>query len=317
MKWRQTMKGIILASLGAFAIGTVPSAIAQTDEQPPTARYAAGDDVDLALIITEWKGLMPNIPVFSCICQADSCDHSERWPFRNYDRYQQTVSLGDFNRDYTESLGFNCFNIETEKRDNQAPEMPTEITESELPKDDNTLDSLTASVSDDNTGLILTWPDAQTNTIDVRSWKVTLLDALDCETATLVPEKIVNARRIVGTPMVDPLTDNVAVPVLLEDCFDSQQTAVFVVNSEGAETYALYRVQVPGEREFPNEFSSYGLNEIGGLRYWNSTLIVRHGSASGAEALLVFRPDITPAGRFVSCGLLNIREGADRLCPSD
>ncbi|ESA34015.1 hypothetical protein N836_19275 [Leptolyngbya sp. Heron Island J] len=163
----------------------------------------------------------------------------------------------------------------------------------------------------------MTWPDNQTNTIDVTGWNITILDALDCETATQVPETIFNARRIIGTPIVDPLTSNVAVPVLLEECFETQQTAVFVVAPQGVRTYALYRVQVPGERAFPNEFSSYGLDSIGGLQYWDSTLLVRHGSASGAEALLVFRPDSTPAGSFASCGFLNTLEGADRLCPSD
>ena len=193
-----------------------------------------------------------------------------------------------------------------------AQEAPTESAEPELPSG-----LPTASVSDDNTGLILTWSDNQTNTIDVRGWNITIFDALDCETTTQVPETTFNARPIIGAPIVDPLTNNVAVPVLLEECFETQQTAIFVVDPQGAGTYALYRVQVLGERAFPNEFSSYSLGSIVGLRYWDSTLLVRHGSVSGAEALLIFRPDSTPAGSFASCGLLNTLEGADRLCPSD
>lgn len=291
---------------------SVPSANAQEETLPPTARYAAGEDLDLALIIAEWKERFSEIPVFACACNADVCDHTERWPFRTYNQYQLAVSLGPFNGEYTESLGFNCFDIETGQGLAQEPENPTDPVE---PPTEPT-GSPTASVSADRTSLILTWPDNQSNTIDITNWNVNILDALDCETFTQVPEKTLNARRIIGTPVVDPLTDNVAVPILLEECVETQQTAVFVVDPQGVGAHALYRVQVPGERPLPNEFSSYGLDSITGLQYWDSTLLVRHGSASGAEALLVFRPDITPAGKFASCGLLNTLEGAGRLCPA-
>lgn len=295
-------------------MASVPSASAQ-ETLPPTARYAAGEDLDLALIIAEWKERFPDIPVFACACNADVCDHTERWPFRAYSQYQLAVSLGPFNGAYTESLGFNCFDIETGQGLAQEPENPTDPVEPEPPTEP--IGSPEASVSADRMSLILTWPDNQSNTIDIESWNVNVLEALDCETLTQVPQKTLNARRIIGTPVVDPLTDNVAVPILLEECVETQQTAVFIVDPQGVGAHALYRVQVPGKRPLPNEFSSYGLNSISGLRYWDSTLLVRHGSASGAEALLVFRPDITPAGKFASCGLLNTLEGADRLCPAD
>lgn len=315
MKWRHIVKGLVLAGLGAFAIGSVPLANAQEETLPPTARYAAGEDLDLALIIAEWKERFPDIPVYACACDADVCDHTERWPFRTYSRYQLAVSLGPFNGEYTESLGFNCFDIETGQGLAQEPENPTDPVEPGPPTEPT--GSPKASVSADRMSLILTWPDNQSNTIGIASWNVNVLDAIDCGTLTQVPEKTFNARRIIGTPVVDPLTDNVAVPVLLEECVETQQTAIFVVDPQGVGAHALYRVQVPGERPFPNEFSSYGLNSISGLQYWDSTLLVRHGSASGAEALLVFRPDITPAGKFSSCGLLNTLEGANRLCLAD
>ncbi|MBT9317195.1 hypothetical protein [Leptothoe spongobia] len=331
MKWRHIIsritKGIVFASLGVIAVNTSPLANAQEDANaqennlPPTARYAAGEDLDLALIIAEWKERFPDIPVFACACNADACAHTERWPFRNYSRYQLTVALGPFNGTYTESLGFNCFDIQTGQGLDQAPEIPTDPPEPEPPVEPEPPTEPTgtpmASVSADKASLILTWPDNQTNTIDITGWNINVLDALDCETVTQVPQKTLNARRIIGTPMVDPLTDNVAVPVLLEECLETQQTAVFVVDPQGVGGHALYRTQVPGERPLPNEFSSYGLSSISGLQYWDSTLLVRHGSASGAEALLVFRPDITPAGKFASCGFLNTLEGANRLCPAE
>ncbi len=311
MKWRHLIHGVALASLGALTLGITSTAHAAEDNRPPTARYAVGEDVDLSLIIAEWKDRFPDIPVFACACNADLCDSTERWPFRTYERYQLTVSLGPFNGAYTESLGFNCFDIETGEGLNQVSETPADPVEPEPPTG-----SLTASVSADKTNLILTWPDNQTNTIDISSWNINILDALDCESATQVPEKVFNAQRIVGNPVVDPLTDNVAVSVLLEECFETQQSAVFVVDPQGVGSYALYRVQVPGARPFPNEFSSYGFSSINDLLYWDSTLLVRHGSASGAEALLVFRPDITPAGKFAACGIVNPLDGATFLCPA-
>lgn len=312
MKWQHLIPGLALASLGALTVGTAAAAAAD-HSPPPTAQYAAGEDVDLALIIAEWKDRYPDIPVFACACNADLCDSTEQWPFRTYDRYQLTVSLGPNNGTYTESLGFNCFDIETGQGLNEVSEAPSEPPDTN-PSPEPT-GSPTASVSADKTSLILTWPDNQTNTIDVTSWTINILDALNCDSATLVPQKTFNGRFIVGDPVVDPLTDNVAVPVLLEECFETQQTAMFVVNSQGPGAYALYRVQVPGANPLPNEFSSYSFSSVSGLQYWDSTLLVRHGSASGAEALLAFRPDITPAGKFASCGLLNTLEGADRLCP--
>lgn len=308
MKWGQRIQSLALASLGTFALGTA-SANAAEENLPPTARYAAGEDVDLALISAEWKERFPDISVFACACNADECDSTERWPFRTYDRYQLTVSLGPFNGAYTESLGFNCFDIETGQGLGEVSQTPP------VPVDP--VSSPTATVSPDRTSLIITWPDNQTNTIDITSWNINMLDALDCDSATLVPQKTFNGRFIAGDPVVDPLTDNVAVSVVMEECFETQQTAVFVVDPQGVGAYALYRVQVPGARPFPNEFSSYSFSSVSGLHYWDSTLLVRHGSASGAEALLVFRPDITPAGKFVACGLVTPGEGAQLLCPAD
>lgn len=315
MKWGRHIQRIALASLGALTLGIAASANAAEKSLPPTARYAAGEDLDLALIIAEWKDRFPDIPVFACACNADECDSTERWPFRTYDQYQLTVSLGPFNGTYTETLGFNCFNIETGQGLNELAQVPPMPVEPEPPV--QPLGSPTATVSADRTSLILTWPDNQTNTIDITSWTINILDALDCENVTQVPQKTFSGRFIAGNPVVDPLTDNVAVSVVMEECFETQQTAVFVVDPQGVGAYALYRVQVPGARPLPNEFSSYSFSSVSGLQYWDSTLLVRHGSASGAEALLVFRPDITPAGKFVACGIVTPGEGAQLLCPAE
>ncbi|MEO0457647.1 MAG: hypothetical protein AAF152_13870 [Cyanobacteria bacterium P01_A01_bin.114] len=298
--------GSLLAGLSQAAL---PQA-AFTQEEPlkPTARYALGEDVDLGSIIAEWREPYPDIPIFACVCDGDSCDHTERWPFREFNRYQLTVALGPFNANYTESTGFNCFDIETGQR-------PSADTETSAEPESENQDIPTVSVLDEGAALRLAWPDGQSNTIEIGGWNMNILNALDCEALEIVPENVMFARRILGEPAVDTNTGNVAVPILLNECVETQQTGVFIVEPQGAESYALYRAQVPGDRNLPDEFSSYPLDGISGIQYWDSILLVRHGSASGAEAILMFRPDVTPAGTFAGCGIISDEEGADRLCP--
>ena len=82
-------------------------------EQVPTARYARGEDVDLALIIEEWRDRFPQTPVYACACLEETCDSSAIWPFRKFTRYQPFVALGLTNASTNERRGFNCFDIET------------------------------------------------------------------------------------------------------------------------------------------------------------------------------------------------------------
>lgn len=81
--------------------------------QVPTARYARGEDVDLALIIGEWRDRFPQTPVFACTCLKETCGSSAIWPFREYTRYQPFVALGPTNAVINETRGFNCFDIDT------------------------------------------------------------------------------------------------------------------------------------------------------------------------------------------------------------
>lgn len=170
-------------------------------------------------------------------------------------------------------------------------------------------------VTADSMAIQLSWEEGETSTYDVTDWSINLLDATDCATLSQVPEKVFTPRRIVGTPVMDQTTGYIAVPVLLDECAETQQSAVFVVDPQGVDSYALYRLQLPGDRAFPNEFSSYPLASILSLQYWDSTLLVRQSTASGAEAMVVVRPGPTPAGEFATCGIINPQEGACRLCP--
>ena len=303
----------IAALLCSSTVLSLPQvALAQTEPLKPTARYARGEDVDLALIIAEWREPYPNLPIFACVCDGSTCNHTERWPFREFNRYQLTVALGAFNAGFTESNGFNCFNIETGQRPDEAKNVP----EPDPNSGSQDSDMPTVSVVNDATSLKLTWADGQSNIIDIDGWNVNVLDALDCSALEIVPEKVMFAQRIIGEPAVDETTGNIAVSVLLSECVETQQSAIFVVDPQGVGAHALYRTQVPGDRPFPNVFSSYPLSSISGLQYWDDTLLVRHDSASGAEAMLMFRSGRTPAGEFAGCGFIQEEEGGDRLCPN-
>ncbi|MEO1591386.1 MAG: hypothetical protein AAFU71_08860 [Cyanobacteria bacterium J06632_22] len=172
-----------------------------------------------------------------------------------------------------------------------------------------------ATTANDATALHLSWINGQSNTIDIQGWTVAVLESYSCETGQPIAERTLSAQRILGQPVVDEQTGNVAVSILLEECFDTQKSAVFVIDPQGYGGHALYRVQVPGPQPFPHEFSTYALRDGAGVQYWNSTLMVRHGDASGAEAMLLFRPGMNPAGEYAGCATIAAGESGGALCP--
>lgn len=89
---------------------------ARDPEQVPTARYGRGEDVDLSLIVEEWRDRYPAIPVYTCSCTAETCGDESVWPFRTFTLYQPFLALGAFNAAKNEDTGFNCFDIETGER---------------------------------------------------------------------------------------------------------------------------------------------------------------------------------------------------------
>ncbi|MEL6939367.1 MAG: hypothetical protein AAFO84_09260 [Cyanobacteria bacterium J06598_1] len=380
--------GFSLAVLPSLAIG-FPSAMAQEplSQAPtvPTARYANGENVDLAEIITEWRGYYADVPVYLCICQDGSCDQTQQWPYREYDRYQLSVALGPTNGKVAEASGANCFDIADGSRPSDprdfstalstvqagstpspmpspttspttsAPATPPATTpparpasptveqpvaapisppasSTDLPTDQSAPASRppnsgipTATAINDGADIRLSWPSGLVNTVNVagRNWNINILNALDCDSLSVVGEKMMVAQRVVGTPVVDESTGHVAVPVLLDSCVDSDQMAVFILDPSEGGGYALYRTQLPavggssasGDRPpFPNEFSSYAYSTIQSVRYWDSSLLIRQSSASGAEVLSVFRPDRTPAGTYAGCAIVSEAEGANTLC---
>ncbi len=114
---------VILAAGGSgmtsLAAGAQPSprlGTVRDPQQVPTARYGRGEDVDLSLIVEEWRDRYPTIPIFVCACNAGTCGNTAVWPFRSYSRYQPFVALGKANAANNESTGFNCFNMESGDR---------------------------------------------------------------------------------------------------------------------------------------------------------------------------------------------------------
>ena len=108
--------GSFLFSPGAIAQQLDPDPSFRNVRDPaqvPTARYARGEDVDLALIIGEWRDRFPQTPIFACACQEETCGSSAIWPFRQYTRYQPFIALGPTNAATNERRGFNCFDIDT------------------------------------------------------------------------------------------------------------------------------------------------------------------------------------------------------------
>ena len=81
--------------------------------QVPTARYGRGENVDLSLILEEWRDRFPATPLFVCTCRNQVCGDETVWPFREFSLYQPFVALGARNAANNESSGFKCFDIET------------------------------------------------------------------------------------------------------------------------------------------------------------------------------------------------------------
>lgn len=370
----QSVAKTALGLLGGLSFVVLPtvnalsqSAVAQTDSPVPTARYAQGEDVDLAEIVAEWRGHYEDVPVYQCVCVEGICSQTEQWPYREFDRYQLSVALGPTNAKVTESVGFNCFDIADGSRPSdprefsaalrsssesvssaasptarptvrppaQPPAQP-EVSEPARPSTPSISGPASiarstaaagvpvATVINNGADIRLDWPSGSSNVVNVTgsSWNVSILDALDCESLSVVAQKMMVAQRVQGNPVVDAATGNVAVPVLLDSCVDVDQMAVFVLDPAEGGGYALYRTQLPPVQgalspetfSFSNEFSSYAYSTILEMQYWNTALLVRQGSASSAEAISIFRAGPTPAGIYAGCGVVSDVEGASALC---
>ena len=102
---------------------------------------------------------------------------------------------------------------------------------------------------------------------------------------------------------------------MLQECFDTQQSAVFILEPQGSwRSYAIYRVQLPGIKKLSDEFSSYPFRTISQVGFLGNDLLVKHGDASGTEALVVFGNSKKPAGKYSGCLITSIGE-SQNICP--
>lgn len=343
---------------GASILGAMPAQAqitAQPEEPAPTVRYARGEDVDLAEIIAEWRGYYDDVPIYLCVCQDDTCDQTDQWPYREYGLYELGVALGPNNGRVAEASGASCVDIadgsgpdeprefsvaeasasEESVSEESSSSPPAEPERSEVPEPETPQPAAApptgtqmaasgniprATTINDGSDIRLDWPSGSSNTIQVAgsTWNINVLNALDCSTTSVVNSKTMVAQRVVGQPAVDAITGNVAVPVLLDSCVETDQSAVFVLDPSEGGGYALYRTQLPasgaGSNGFPNEFSSSAFSSISDVSYWEGALLVKQGTASGAEAIAIFRSGRTPAGEYAGCGVVTAGEGANRLC---
>ncbi len=173
----------------------------------------------------------------------------------------------------------------------------------------------TAQIVENGTKLRINYG-RKTQTIKASSLSIRVLDALNCEQVKVSPQQRLSGQLFVkGAISFNRETGNLAVGVLLQECLETQVSAVFVLQPQKTwASYAIYRVQVPGKRPLPNEFSSYPFSSITNLGYFGEKLLVEHGDASGTQAMLVFNPSRTPAGKYTGCIVTNQGEGT-RLCP--
>lgn len=288
---------VLLLSSG-LGLGATPG-LAQL---APTAAYARGQDVDPALIIQEWKSRMPDIPVFSCTCQAATCDTNPRWPFRSFSRFQQLVALGPFNAAYNESQGFQCFDLATGVSPTAAAEPDEPVLRVELEEGGRSL-----RISRNGTS----------RTFNASDFNLNIIDAVDCASLSVVPQKQFSARFLTGHIAIDPETERIAVGAVLDECVEVQQSAIFVLEPQGSgtDTFAFYRLSVPGAQGLPDGFSSYALSSLSGLDFFDGNWIVSHGTAAENRALLVFGPGNTPAGDYLGCVELAEGENPAGICP--
>lgn len=156
-----------------------------------------------------------------------------------------------------------------------------------------------------------------TQTIKASSLNVKVIDGVNCETLKTLPVQNVSGKRFVPQAFsFDPKTGNLAVGVLLQECVESQQSAVFVLQPQANwRNYAVYPVQLPGEKTLPDKFSTYSFRSISQVGFRNNDLRIKHGDVSEAEALVVFKPSQTPAGKYASCVVTSVGESGN-ICPN-
>jgi hypothetical protein len=150
----------------------------------------------------------------------------------------------------------------------------------------------------------------ETHTIDASELTVRILNTVDPQTYEPVDARDMSGNRIISAS-VDSTTGNIALGVTLAQFADVDTSAVFIIDPQPG-GYGIYRVQVPGERPLPDEFSTNALSSIEYVKFVEGDLLVKQFDMSGSEALVVFTPSDTPAMEYAGC--MNLQAGEGRIC---
>ena len=155
-----------------------------------------------------------------------------------------------------------------------------------------------------------------TQTIKASRLNLRLINGLNCQAKKVLPTQRLSGKRFIPQGFsFNPTNGNLAVGVVLQECFDTQQSAVFVLEpQDNWSGYAIYRVQLPGTKKLPDEFSSYPFRTIQKIGFFGDDLLVKHGDASGTEALVVFENSGKPAGKYDGCLVTSAGE-SQNICP--
>ncbi|KST67650.1 hypothetical protein [Mastigocoleus testarum] len=173
----------------------------------------------------------------------------------------------------------------------------------------------TANIISDGTELKI--QDGQrTQIIKASRLNLRVIDGLNCQARKIFPSQRLAGRRFLPQGFsFNPKTGNLAVGVVLQECFDIQQSAVFILEPQRSwRSYAIYRVQLPGRKALPDEFSSYPFRNIIKIGFFANDLLVKHGDASDSQGLLVFGNSGKPAGKYDGCVVTSVGENQN-ICP--
>jgi hypothetical protein len=153
-------------------------------------------------------------------------------------------------------------------------------------------------------------------TIQANSLRVRVLDSLTCE-GELVKRRTLSGQKFSPkTIKIDKKTGNLAVGVLLQDCFKQNISAVFILQPKpNWNNYVVHRVAVPGKMQVNNRFTTYPLGRIEKIAFIDGNLIIKHTDVTNSEALLVYTTSNKPAGKYAGC-VVTQQGKSNSICPS-
>jgi hypothetical protein len=141
--------------------------------------------------------------------------------------------------------------------------------------------------------------DGRSFRIDTEDLNLLVMDALDCEQLATADREMTPEYFHADLVAVDPTTGNIAVGVYLGYCVLTTQSAVFIIDPQEGGGSSYYRLQVPGERDFPHEFASYPLHDLRTLAYTtDGDVQVTDSDASGRIWFRQFSPRIAGASAY-------------------